>query len=78
MNNEDILTQEILALQEENEALKHDCKHLFSVLQKYIKRYGYTNIQNSESKPVNTVLSGKESTLPTYSGSKAQRFSKTG
>lgn len=56
MSNEDILTQEILALQEENEALKHNCKHLFSVLQKYIKRYGNTNIQNSESKPVNTVL----------------------
>ena len=78
MNNEDILTQEILALQEENEALKRDCKRLLAALQEYIKRYGYTNIQNSKSKPISKVLASRQSTLPTNGKCKAQRLGKVG
>ncbi len=78
MNNEEILTNEILALQDENEALKRDCKRLFAVLHNYIKRYGYTDIQDSKSEPANKVLSGSQSTLPTHCGRKAQRLGKVG
>jgi len=78
MTNEDILTQEILALQEENEALKRDCKRLFAVLHKYITRYGYTDIQNSESKPVDKVLASRQSALSANGRRKAQRLGKAG